>query len=1074
MATAATVFRDYETDGVPASGSHKVKKSDVRQLLGEYESTINAFLSNGGLIYSSKAAMDADLAHAANSMAWVLGDATVANNGIYRKIGASGVGSWTRVADLPFSFIIASDTGAGTPNAIQATTSIPVSGSALIWMNVFEANTASPVTVSLNGGSALTIKTNSGNDVAADGLTAGMIVMGIVSGSTFRLVSDQASAAVLAACEAAAAAALSAVPNSFPANRAALKAINTTTHVAAYLRESGREGQFVWKTGDYSAQIASDPLEGIYVKADAVPATSGAWVRQGGWALQGGYAEWFGAVADYNQADGSGTDNDAAINAALSILPRVYLAGGYYRTANTINGPKYNALVYANGAQSMPVGDDTYFTANSRACLVPRNLPRTHTINSMITQCELSGGLLANPSAAESYTASSAGRLANYRIMDFTNQNASGATRATQRAVSIAVKGARGFMMDGVSIRTTRANGNFVSNAADTDFGNQCDIGFLGENAFFGTLKNSVITWGFRDSAVLLITDDITGDSPDYHPQTDRFFIDNCFLEGHCSLAVRGPDAVRVSAVSATEIRVKWFKSHRFALTGSVEADGTNYTYSSLTYDAGTQELAFGGLSANPVTGGVAVGDLLYRTEDVRTFGTGGVSINNSFIRSISHPSLKPTTDGFYTDFFPMCGRNIELSGLGVRGIHFNNCYIHGREDISFFANDASDIFFSTSYHEAKFLAAGAGSNASRFVALNSDAKVARGVPQPAGQAGQIWFDCWSQTESGTDMRPTWRTSPSGYGRFGNGTGMADGLFEPGAANNEAYDLSQQSSTPFRVIRFPKVRDNIHPLQFLSELHSLRGSFDNAGRFAVGFGYDTTTSLTHYLTVFGGSNSVIAAVNQSGTQTAGFRGENTAGSADYRVDTDGWGLLRTGNVSRLKFGPNKLNPATDNTTDLGTATTGRFRDLFLVNAPTVTSDARDKEWLGEMDDTLIRVARSLSSKIGLFRWRHAIAEKGVDGARIHAGITVQNVIAAFEAEGLEAMRYGLVGHNEWDDQPATFDPATFDDDGNELSPEVQLSPEIKAGDRYSLRPDELWAFIAAGFEARLQELERQQ
>jgi hypothetical protein len=201
MATAATVFRDYETDGVPASGSHKVKKSDVRQLLGEYESTINAFLSNGGLIYSSKAAMDADLAHGANSSAWVIGDATVANNGIYRKIGASGVGSWTRVADLPFSFIIASDAGAGTPNAIQATTSIPVSASALIWMNVFEANTSSPVTVSFNGGSALTIKTNSGNNVTAGGLAAGMIVMGIVSGSTFRLVSDQASAAIVAAAE---------------------------------------------------------------------------------------------------------------------------------------------------------------------------------------------------------------------------------------------------------------------------------------------------------------------------------------------------------------------------------------------------------------------------------------------------------------------------------------------------------------------------------------------------------------------------------------------------------------------------------------------------------------------------------------------------------------------------------------------------------------------------------------------------------------------------------------------------------------------------------------------------------
>ncbi|MEY9198662.1 hypothetical protein ABIA16_003778 [Sinorhizobium fredii] len=156
---------------------------------------------------SSKATLDASLAYAANTMAWVIGDATVANNGIYQKSGASGAGSWTRVSDLPFSFIIASDVGAGAPNAIQATTSIPVSGSALVWMNIFEANTASPVTVSFNGGSVLIIKTNAGNDVAIGGLTAGAIVMGIVSGSTFRLVSDQASSAVLAAAEAAQAAA---------------------------------------------------------------------------------------------------------------------------------------------------------------------------------------------------------------------------------------------------------------------------------------------------------------------------------------------------------------------------------------------------------------------------------------------------------------------------------------------------------------------------------------------------------------------------------------------------------------------------------------------------------------------------------------------------------------------------------------------------------------------------------------------------------------------------------------------------------------------------------------------------
>lgn len=208
--TANTVFRDFVTDGVPSSGKSKPKKPEIRRLLTGYEAIISAFTSNGGLIYSSKPAMDGDLTRPANSMAWVVGDPTAINNGIYRKVGGSGTGSWARVSDLPFSFIIASDVGAGTPNAIQASTSIPVSGSALVWTNIFETNTASPVTISFNGGAALTVKTNSGNDPAPGGLPGGMIVMGTVSGSTFRLLNDQVSSAIVAAAEAAAAAAVAA------------------------------------------------------------------------------------------------------------------------------------------------------------------------------------------------------------------------------------------------------------------------------------------------------------------------------------------------------------------------------------------------------------------------------------------------------------------------------------------------------------------------------------------------------------------------------------------------------------------------------------------------------------------------------------------------------------------------------------------------------------------------------------------------------------------------------------------------------------------------------------------------
>lgn len=199
--TATTIWADG-----PASSPQQPDKAEIRAWGSWLESIITAFTSTGGLIFSSLALLNADLVHAANSMAWVIGDATVANNGVYLKIGASGAGSWTRVADLPYSFVKLVDAGAGTPNAIQLTSTIPTSASVLRIANVFEAN-AGNVTIAENGGGAKSLLTSSGNQIASAGLVAGMMIVYVDNGSTFRLLSDQASAAIQAAAEAAQAAA---------------------------------------------------------------------------------------------------------------------------------------------------------------------------------------------------------------------------------------------------------------------------------------------------------------------------------------------------------------------------------------------------------------------------------------------------------------------------------------------------------------------------------------------------------------------------------------------------------------------------------------------------------------------------------------------------------------------------------------------------------------------------------------------------------------------------------------------------------------------------------------------------
>jgi len=289
----------------PSSNPSQPVKAQLRAWGTWVESVITAFLSNGGLIYDTRASLNADLLHGANSSAWVVADPTIANNGIYRKLLGSGTGSWTRIADLPYSFIAATDAGAGTPNAIIATTSIPVpaaDAAALISFAVFEANAGSPVTVAFNGGSPLTIKTASGASIAPGGLVAGMAIAGYKSGSTFRLISDQASAAIQAAAEAAqaaaeaarvaaqaaaadaalsAAAASGAVPVD---NRTALKALNTSTKkVAIIWNEGPRNGRLAFNSANLSSQVTADTNEYTYVAPTSDPTgASGAWIYDSG------------------------------------------------------------------------------------------------------------------------------------------------------------------------------------------------------------------------------------------------------------------------------------------------------------------------------------------------------------------------------------------------------------------------------------------------------------------------------------------------------------------------------------------------------------------------------------------------------------------------------------------------------------------------------------------------------------------------------------------------------------------------------------------------------------------------
>jgi len=127
-------------------------------------------------------------------------------------------------------------------------------------------------------------------------------------------------------------------------------------------------------------------------------------------------------------------------------------------------------------------------------------------------------------------------------------------------------------------------------------------------------------------------------------------------------------------------------------------------------------------------------------------------------------------------------------------------------------------------------------------------------------------------------------------------------------------------------------------------------------------------------------------------------------------------------------------PGADNLYNLG-APGARWGTVYAATGAINTSDKRTKQDVLPLSDAEKRVAVSLRGLIKKYRFKDAVQAKGVN-ARIHVGVVAQEVVAAFQAEGLDPMRYGIVCFDQWGS-----------------------SADVQAGDRYGIRYEELLAFI---------------
>lgn len=166
----------------------------------------------------------------------------------------------------------------------------------------------------------------------------------------------------------------------------------------------------------------------------------------------------------------------------------------------------------------------------------------------------------------------------------------------------------------------------------------------------------------------------------------------------------------------------------------------------------------------------------------------------------------------------------------------------------------------------------------------------------------------------------------------------------------------------------------------------------------------------------------------------------------------------------LEFGTDLL-PKTTNTLNIGSASY-KWKEIFASTGTINTSDKREKQHIQEIDDRVFKAWEKVSFKQFLFK--NAVSEKG-ENARIHFGLIAQQVKKAFEDEGLDGFKYGLLCYDEWDDiyadtkiidKEATYDKET----GKLLTPEVSHYEKtiIKpAGNAYGIRYTEALALECA-------------
>ena len=176
--------------------------------------------------------------------------------------------------------------------------------------------------------------------------------------------------------------------------------------------------------------------------------------------------------------------------------------------------------------------------------------------------------------------------------------------------------------------------------------------------------------------------------------------------------------------------------------------------------------------------------------------------------------------------------------------------------------------------------------------------------------------------------------------------------------------------------------------------------------------------------------------------SVGFIAEGSSGSLGVGIFT---GSVITPDTEKVRVQSSGiLRPTTDGTQDLGTASYS-WKDLFYDGAVN-PSDDRLKTYFS-IEDAEKSAAIEIKSNIRKFKFNSAIDKKG-DGARIHWGVSAQQVAQIMKSHGLDPEKYSFYCYDEWQEELEVV--------GENGSIVRNYKPP---GNKYGIKYTELLAFI---------------